>query len=80
VLLDKWKGQIVNKEHICESICPNRGEGYRKAGELVCACSVAPSCPTLCDLMDCGPPGPSVRGLSQAILEWIAISSSRGSS
>ena len=39
------------------------------------------SCPTLCDLMDYGPPGSSVRGISQArILEWVAISFSRGSS
>ena len=39
------------------------------------------SCPTLCDLMDCSPPGSSVHGILQArILEWVAISSSRGSS
>ena len=31
--------------------------------------------------MDCSPPGASVHGISQArILEWVAISSSRGSS
>ena len=42
---------------------------------------VAQSCPTLCDLMDCSPPGSSVHGISQArILEWVAISFSRGSS
>ena len=41
-------------------------------------CSVAPSYPTLCDPIDCSPPGSSVRGISQArILEWTAISSSR---
>ena len=39
------------------------------------------SCPTLCNPMDCGPPGSSVHGILQArILEWVAISSSRGSS
>ena len=39
------------------------------------------SCPTLCDPMDCSPPGSSVHGISQArILEWVAISFSRGSS
>ena len=38
---------------------------------------VTPSCPTLCDPMDCGPPGSSVHGILQAgILEWAAISSS----
>ena len=40
-------------------------------------CLVAQSCPTLCDPL----PGFSVHGIFQArILEWIAISSSRGSS
>ena len=39
------------------------------------------SCPTLCDPMDYSPPGSSVCGLSQArILEWVAISFSKGSS
>ena len=38
-------------------------------------------CPTLCDPMGCSLPGSSVHGILQArILEWIAISSSRGSS
>ena len=38
-------------------------------------------CPTLCNPMDYSPPGPSVHGILQArILEWVAISSSRGSS
>ena len=38
-------------------------------------------CPTLCDLMDCSPPGSSVHGILQArILEWVVISFSRGSS
>ena len=45
----------------------------------VCICC-AQSCPTLCDPMDCSPPGSSVHGISQArILEWVAISYSRGS-
>ena len=42
---------------------------------------VAQSCPTLCDPMDYSLPGSSVRGIFQArVLEWIAISFSRGSS
>ena len=41
---------------------------------------VAQSCPTLCNPMDCSPPGSSVHGIVQArILEWVAISSSRRS-
>ena len=47
----------------------------------VVACLVAKSSPTLCDPLDCSPPGSSVHGISQArILEWVAISFSRGSS
>jgi len=39
---------------------------------------VAQSCPTLCDPMDCSPPGSSVHGIFQArVLEWVAISFSR---
>ena len=38
-------------------------------------------CPTLCYPMDCSPLGSSVHGIFHArILEWIAISTSRGSS
>ena len=41
---------------------------------------VAQSCPTLCDPLDCSPPGSSVHGILQArILEWVVISFSRGS-
>ena len=36
---------------------------------------VTESCPTLCNSMDCSPPGASIRGILQArILEWVAIS------
>ena len=37
------------------------------------------SCPTLCNPMDCSPPGSSVHGILQArILQWVAVSFSRG--
>ena len=37
------------------------------------------SCVTLCDSKDCSPPGSSVHEILQArILEWVAISFSRG--
>ena len=45
------------------------------------ACVRAQSCQTLCDPMDCCPPGSPVSGIFQArILERVAISYSRGSS
>ena len=40
---------------------------------------IAQLCPTLCDPMDCSLPGSSVHGILQArILEWVAISFSKG--
>ena len=39
------------------------------------------TCPTLCDPVDCSPPGSSIHGILQArILQWVAIPFSRGSS
>jgi len=50
--------------------------------ECVCVCAKSlQSCPTLCDTMDCSPPGSSVHGILQArIVEWVAMLSSRVSS
>ena len=43
-------------------------------------CEVAQSYPTLCNPMDCSLSGSSIHGIFQArVLEWIAISFSRGS-
>ena len=44
-------------------------------------CSFTQLCLILCDLIDCSPVGTSVCGIFQArVLEWVVISSSRGSS
>ena len=45
----------------------------------MCVCVlVTQLCLTLCDPMDCSPPGSSVHGiLQERKLEWVAISSSR---
>ena len=46
-----------------------------------CICVYAQSCPTICSPMDGSPPGSFVHGILQArTLEWVVISSSRGSS
>ena len=46
-----------------------------------CCCLVTQLYPTLYDPMGCSSPGSSIHGTSQTrILEWIAISFSRGSS
>ena len=51
-------------------------------GYHTCMCAkLLESHPTLCDPMDCSLPGSFVHGILQAgVLEWVAISSSRGSS
>ena len=47
----------------------------RFRSQYVLICSVAQSCLTLCDPVDCSLPGSSVHGIFQArILEWITIS------
>ena len=52
---------------------------YGRGNTLSCLCGQRYL--TLCNSMDYSPPGSSVHGISQAsILEWIAISFSRGSS
>ena len=76
-------------------VLSKNGEHYPQWAQLVLPCQeqlqgpvlslseseVAQSCPTLCDPMDCSLPGFSVHGIFQArILEWAAISFSRGSS
>ena len=49
---------------------------------LSCDCAkLLHLCWTLCDAVDYSPPGSFVHGILQArILEWVAMSSSRGSS
>ena len=55
---------------------------HRGKAELAAAAAAAAaaaksiqSCPTLCDPIDCGPPGSPVPGILQArTLEWVAIS------
>ena len=46
---------------------------------VVCVCAKSLQfCLTLCDLMDCSPPGSSVHWVSQArILEWVSMPSSK---
>ena len=52
------------------------------ASVSVCVCVwVTHLCPTLCDHIDCSPPGSSAHSILQArVLEWVAIPFSRGSS
>ena len=73
--------QKVNYHNNCLLI---GGEYHLARLPCCCYCWAAnslQSCLTLCDPMDCSPPGSSVHGIPQArILEWVAVPSSRGSS
>ena len=63
------------------SIYPHHYLKIMKEDKIGDVCLATKLCPTLCHSMDCSPPGSSVHGISQArILEWVAISSFRGSS
>ena len=57
-----------NTEKASMTTSKQRLEGNESESE------VAQSCPTLCDPVDCSPPGSSIHGILQAILEWVAIS------
>ena len=53
---------------------------YSKLLNIAQIVRVTQSCLTLCNPMDCSLPGSSVHGILQArILEWVTISSPRGS-
>ena len=68
--------QISLKDILRSRRCP--GEWDRV---IFLLSEVAQSCLTLCDPMDCSLSGSSIHGIFQArVLEWIAISFSRGSS
>ena len=60
------KLQNHKKKHYCQ---------WKSTWVYCFCCSVAQSCPTLCDPIDGSPPGSPVPGILQArTLEWVAIS------
>ena len=76
--LSEVKKYIIT--HLLRLITPSVDEGVEDL--KLSKTTVTPQlCPTLCDPMDCSPPGSSLHGILQAkILEWVALPSSRGSS
>ena len=66
----KWWSHDINWEGFTAILQGQRTKGL-----------VTQLCLTLCDPMDCGPPGSSGHGIFQArILEWVAIPFSKGPS
>ena len=73
-----WSVTSWHSYLICPIVLPS---SYHYLTPQGTQCLVIQSCPTLCNPMDCSPPGSSVHGILQArILEWVATPSSRGSS
>ena len=78
---DAKKRKGISAAGFCQVLVPCAPSIMESMVMDVHACSVAEPYPTLCDPMDCSLPGSSVHGVSQAsVLEWVAISFSRGSS
>ena len=66
ILVDVWQKTTI----LCTAIILQLKNLEKKESE------VAQSCPTLCDPVDCSPPGSSVHGILQArILEWVPFPS-----
>ena len=67
----------LSREVICVALIPTflTGLVLNQSSSLSEGVIVTQSCQTLCNPMDCSPPGSSVYGILQArILEWVAIS------
>ena len=78
----KWSEMENKNQHRTDEKARNGvfKEGRGSTVSKVSVCLVAQSCPTLCNTMDCSPPGFSVHGILQArIPGWVAMPLSRGS-
>ena len=82
VRLHRW--QPTRLPHPWDSPGKNTGVGCHfllQCMKVKSESEIAQLCPTLSDPMDCSLPDSSIHGILQArILEWVAISFSRGSS
>ena len=73
--------QLLESVHLCGSFYQDPTKSQLTLFRALCYAQSLQSCPTLCDSMDCSPPGSSVLGILQArILQWVVMPFSRGSS
>ena len=74
---------MLQRQNMClmDTFC-SRNQHNKFIYINVCLCAQSlQSCPTLCNTLDCSPPGSSVHGIFPArTLEWVAMPSSKGSS
>ena len=76
ILIQTWLLKFSGYEVLLDIKWKSKSGAKRKKES-----EVAQLCSTLCDPVDCSLPGSSIHGILQArILEWVAISFSRGSS
>ena len=74
-------GQVILRYHMSRKVFISPSHSIDSLGWCGRKMVVAQLCLTVCDPMDCSPPGSSVHGILQVrILEWVAILFSRGSS
>ena len=83
IKVERWyregRGHVQGSQGRHREVTPSLGlEGPRvhQANGVVAAAAAKSlqSCPTVCDPIDCSPPGSSVHGIFQAsVLEWGAI-------
>ena len=70
--MEQQTGSKLGKEYVKAVYCHSAYLTYMQSESKS---EVAQSCPTLCDPVDCSPPGSFVHGILQArILGWVAIS------
>ena len=71
-----YRPHPLHRPHLSTGPAPYPGRPFPRVSVLI-----AQWCPTLHNPMDCSQRGSSVQGILQAtVLEWVAISFSRGSS
>ena len=80
-----WEDPLRRARQLTPVFLPGESHGqrilgcYSPSGLKESESEVTQSCPSLCDPTDCSLPGSSICGIFQArVLEWVAISFSRG--
>ena len=81
IIHDYWKNHSFRENPIKNLDLLTQKHKYCMIPQCACVhAKLLQLCPTLCDSMDCSLPGSSVHGILWArILEWVTMSSSRGS-